>query len=327
MGESLNKKCRHSPLRLQCSTRNRIKINPKAASTNRCKHRRLQQQNRESSTRRILGIIRQICQISTPLALTSAAMTSYQGILGLTLLKDINPGTNGSDPSNFINFNNTLYFRARDATNGYELWKSDGTTAGTVLLKDINPGTDSSDPDDFFNFKNTLYFVAGDAPTAMNCGRAMAPQRARFYLRTFILGLTIKTLRTSSTSTTPYISKPMTVNGIELWKSDGTAAGTVLLKDINPGTNTSDPENFININNTLYFQADDGTNGYELWKSDGTAAGTVLLKDINPGTNNSDLSNFINFNNTLYFTARDATNGIELWKIMAPQRARFSLIH
>src|SRR4028118_1924541 len=103
-----------------------------------------------------------IGQISTPLALTTAAMASYQGILGPTLFKDINPGTNGSDPRNFFNFNNTLYFTAGDATNGYELWKSDGTAAGTVLLKDIYPGTEGSGSYGFFNFQHTLYFTAED---------------------------------------------------------------------------------------------------------------------------------------------------------------------
>lgn len=63
-----------------------------------------------------------IGQISTPLPFTSAAMASYQGILGPTLLKDIYPGGNGSFPSNFINLNNTLYFTANDGTNGVELW-------------------------------------------------------------------------------------------------------------------------------------------------------------------------------------------------------------
>ena len=68
-------------------------------------------------------------------------------------------------------------------------------------------------------------------------------------------------------------------NGNELWKSDGTAAGTVLVKDINPGSSSSYPGNLTNVNGTLFFAANDGT-GHELWKSDGTAAGTVLVKDI-----------------------------------------------
>jgi ELWxxDGT repeat protein len=72
--------------------------------------------------------------------------------------------------------------------------------------------------------------------------------------------------------------------GIELWKSDGTTAGTVLVKDINPGSSDSSPASLTNFNGTLYFRANDGVNGYELWKSDGTAAGTVLVKDINPGS-------------------------------------------
>jgi ELWxxDGT repeat protein len=74
------------------------------------------------------------------------------------------------------------------------------------------------------------------------------------------------------------------VNGTELWKSDGTAAGTVLVKDIFPGSGfyiSSNPCNLTAVGSTLFFSANDGVNR-ELWKSDGTAAGTVLVKDIRP---------------------------------------------
>src|SRR5262249_7628370 len=71
-------------------------------------------------------------------------------------------------------------------------------------------------------------------------------------------------------------------HGSELWKSDGTAAGTVMVKDIYPGSASSNPGNLTNVNGALFFSAADGVNGVELWKSDGTAAGTLLGKDINP---------------------------------------------
>src|SRR5262249_60144077 len=74
------------------------------------------------------------------------------------------------------------------------------------------------------------------------------------------------------------------VTGRELWKSDGTAAGTVLVKDIRPGPDYGYPENLTGVGRTLFFTANDGVNGQELWKSDGTEAGTVLVKDINPGS-------------------------------------------
>ncbi len=71
--------------------------------------------------------------------------------------------------------------------------------------------------------------------------------------------------------------------GFELWKSDGTNSGTVLVKDIFPGGGSADPRYLTNINGTLYFRANEGINGAELWKSDGTSAGTVLVKDIVSG--------------------------------------------
>jgi trimeric autotransporter adhesin len=105
-------------------------------------------------------------------------------------------------------------------------------------------------------------------------------------------------------------------NGLELWKSDRTTAGTVLLKDINTTAGSgSSPAELLNINSTLYFVANDGTNGLELWKSDGTAAGTILLKDINTTAGSgSSATELTNVNNTLYFVANDGTNGLELWK-------------
>src|SRR6202035_3431680 len=69
------------------------------------------------------------------------------------------------------------------------------------------------------------------------------------------------------------------VNGLELWKSDGTAAGTVLVKDINQGSVNSNPGNLTNVNGTLFFSATDATHGQELWKSDGTSAGTTLRSE------------------------------------------------
>ena len=62
------------------------------------------------------------------------------------------------------------------------------------------------------------------------------------------------------------------LHGDELWKSDGTAAGTVMVKDIAPpGSGSSGPEDLTNVSGTLYFEANDGSHGKELWKTNGTA--------------------------------------------------------
>src|SRR5262249_41778066 len=100
-------------------------------------------------------------------------------------------------------------------------------------------------------------------------------------------------------------------HGTELWKS--TSTGVTLVRDINPETPSSVPQDLTNVNGTLYFTAVDRTLGVDVWKSDGTAAGTVRLRPPGP-----DLflgpQNLTNMNGVLYFTATDAINGEELWK-------------
>ena len=102
----------------------------------------------------------------------------------------------------------------------------------------------------------------------------------------------------------------------EMWKSDGTRAGTVLVKDIDRGRLRYGPDDLTAVGDTLFFTADDGIHGEELWKSDGTRAGTVLVKDIRPGDYASTASglDLTAVGDTLFFTADDGTHGSELWK-------------
>ncbi len=97
----------------------------------------------------------------------------------------------------------------------------------------------------------------------------------------------------------------------ELWKSNGTAAGTVQVETAVGGS--SSPRNLTNVNGTLFFAAS-GTTGTELWKSDGTNAGTVLVKDIDGTTASGDPQQLRNVGSTLYFSASVSTTGRELYK-------------
>jgi ELWxxDGT repeat protein len=99
------------------------------------------------------------------------------------------------------------------------------------------------------------------------------------------------------------------IGNFELWKSDGTQTGTVLVKDINPSTG-SFPFFATNVNGTLFFTAIDGTHGRELWKSDGTDAGTVLVRQIG--------SPFFltNLNGILFFSGDEGPHDRELYAMV-----------
>ena len=103
----------------------------------------------------------------------------------------------------------------------------------------------------------------------------------------------------------------------ELWKSDGTVEGTIIVKDINPGSGlgmSSSPRELTAVGNTLFFYANDGTHGTELWKSDGSEDGTFMVKDIMDGASGSRIYSLITVGETLFFIAEDDTHGYELWK-------------
>jgi trimeric autotransporter adhesin len=229
-----------------------------------------------------------------------------------TLLKDFTPIPYIEDYFDVTLLNQTLIFTGYDATHGFEVWKSDGTVAGTTMVKDVSQG--SSSPFGFLSVGTNTFFIAyDDAKNTFKPFVSNGTTAGTFKLADinafFSYGYNYEQVFTNVNGTV-FFGAYTASNGYEVWKTDGTVAGTVLLKDINPGANNAFPDNFYNANGTLFFSATDGVNGYELWKSDGTAAGTVMVKDLTPGIGDSDLSNFIYMNGFVYFTI----NTNDLWR-------------
>ena len=237
------------------------------------------------------------------------------------LVKDI-AERGGSTPTQFTKVGDRLFFVAADNRHGRELWRTDGTPAGTVLVRDIRKGPFDSDPGRLVAVGDLLFFRAeATRRSAPSCGRAMAPEEGRFSSRTSILGREVRctTLLARSVngrrSGTPCSSERTTGRQEARYgRATGTAAGTRLVKDIWPGHHESFPMMLTAFGNEVFFDAEDDEHGEELWKTDGSPDGTVLVKDINPGPDRSTPLQLTPAGNTLYFTANDGIDGFELWE-------------
>lgn len=227
----------------------------------------------------------------------------------VSFVKDLAAGASGSTISPGIaQIDGILYFSADDGSTGKELWRSDGSRAGTYVVKDIN-AAGGSGADNLIVANGKLYFTADDGT-----GKAFWVSDGTNAGTTKIAGgITV----VSGSGRVALVGTTIFFAGVgggdtELYKLD-TGSNTVsLVKNINPGGN-SGPTSLYNFNGTLVFGATDGSSGVELWKSDGTAGNTVQVKDIRSGTSGSTPLNFIAYNGKVYFTATDGSTGFELW--------------
>ncbi|WP_415325495.1 T9SS type A sorting domain-containing protein [Chryseobacterium sp. MMS23-Vi53] len=179
-------------------------------------------------------------------------------------------------------YNNQVILAANDGISGKEIWKSDGTVAGTALIKDIAPNNGNSISNDFkiVTLNNgKFYFMANTATgymlyesdgTSAGTNPLMPMQN------------TPQLEGASGGNYFVFIGFSATNGGSEPWISDGTVAGTKLLKDIYPGTTSSMGLNqkFLKLGNKIYFDSSSNGNpgyGNYIWETDGTEAGTVLF--------------------------------------------------
>ncbi|HWE97180.1 MAG TPA: ELWxxDGT repeat protein, partial [Tepidisphaeraceae bacterium] len=240
---------------------------------------------------------------------------------GTALVKDINPGAASSSPASLTSYNGLLYFAGNDGVHGTELWQSDGTTAGTVMLADVNAGAASSSPGNLLVAGGTLYLTADDGTHGFELWKSDGTAAGTILVKDVnpVLsatggdgGSSAPTLLTSVNGRLFFSANDGT-HGAELWASDGTAAGTRMVADIDPGAAGSSIASPMAFGSQLVFIANDGTHGAELWASDGTAAGTTLLQDIYFGSTSSSPTGFANIAGKLIFAATSASTGNELW--------------
>jgi ELWxxDGT repeat protein len=227
--------------------------------------------------------------------------------------------------------NGQVIFAGITPSTGSELWMTDGTIEGTKLLKDIYPGKEGSFPfDDFALLNGYLYFTAVSSGIGRELWRTNGTAEGTTLVKDIMPGPAQSALKGKyhifSTGSYLLMNVVTYTEGYELWKSDGTAEGTYLLKDINPGKESSSPSAFTVYQNMVLFSATDKEHGTEIWKTDGTGAGTTLVKDIRPG----GLSSFYylslhEFNGRFLFIADDGTAGEEIWTTDGTDKGTFLL--
>ncbi|HYO13447.1 MAG TPA: ELWxxDGT repeat protein [Thermoanaerobaculia bacterium] len=196
------------------------------------------------------------------------------------LLKDINPSYQAADssPASIFSLGQTAVFSAMTGPTGRELWGSDGTAAGTFLLADTCPGECSGDPThvfiptpgvDFFIAEGALWVTGGTPASTVRLVEAGFPRpfRPRAWMDSRKLF---------------FFAANDGIHGMELWRTDGTPAGTFLVSDIRSGPDSSEPQELTVFKGRVFFTARDEVAGLSLWSSDGTPAGTQRVKDIWP---------------------------------------------
>jgi ELWxxDGT repeat protein len=220
------------------------------------------------------------------------------------MLKDINPGNVSTFVTNQTNVNGTLFFVAETSA-GAALWKSDGTSDGTLMVKAITATQ-------LTNVNGILFFMGSSTPGSRELWKSDGTAAGTIQLKQFgyfpgwFRSLNGKLI--FSTDRGPTGPSSMAGNCCSpsiddtspgLWQSDGTVAGTVLIK---PDVIV---ENMTQGDDLIFFTTTNTSNGTDLWKSDGTTAGTIAIKKLIPAPGNFSTNFLASSQGNLFFTFYD----------------------
>ncbi|HXU46264.1 MAG TPA: hypothetical protein VN783_12115 [Thermoanaerobaculia bacterium] len=104
-------------------------------------------------------------------------------------------------------------------------------------------------------------------------------------------------------------------HGYELWRSDGSPAGTYRLVDLCPGICSGvESRPLGSFHGSLYFQGNDSEHGSEIWRTDGTVGGEELLADLCPGECWGSPYSWVEWRGAVWFLLQPAFDApVTLW--------------
>ena len=246
-------------------------------------------------------------------------------VSGTYMVKDVNPeerwiniiqGTTEPDDSDITELTvagDKLFFFARNNSQlpftDHELWVSDGTASGTKQVIEDGMFFQTLSQSVPFVGQNIAWYTGPRELTAVG-DKVFFSSMAAYW----------------------YSYEDWEMSGEELWVSDGTELGTMIVENIHPDTESgqaqginvccadwtgSSPRDLTVAGDSLYFTADNGQDGRELWKVDTDVSffnyDAVRVRDINPGASGSNAASLTAAGDRLYFSANNGVNGDELW--------------
>ncbi len=231
---------------------------------------------------------------------------------GTQQVLDLYPGITSSFPTDLNVLGDELFFGADSPDTGYELWKTDGTAENTVLVKDINPGPANSGFQSPAIFNGEYYFSTHAAlnktdGTEEGTVEVFVPNSSS----AFVTDLTVSGGKL-------YFVARETDTGRELYVSDGTTEGTMLITDLSQDSNSSiGPQELTDVDGRLFFTHSlppGSPRDRELFVSDGTPEGTMQVTNINPSSGNRGPENVTAFQGMAVFSYNTGANGDGLYK-------------
>jgi len=217
--------------------------------------------------------------------------------------------------------NNLLFYIAPNTRNSTdELWISDGTIANTKLIGEF-ASTTQSEHHYITALGHKVIFVANTRENGFEIWQSDGTAAGTVLVKDIWPG---PASGAASTMLTRFGNKLYfaAISGIDngvyqsgLWATDGTTAGTTLIKDDHTNTAGFFPKYLAVAGDTLYFQASDTEHGTELWKTDGTTTHTTLDANIGAGAAHSSPKNFRRRGTDLVFAANVSGEGEQLWKM------------
>lgn len=171
--------------------------------------------------------------------------------------------TGSSEPHDFAATADLVFFAADTNATGQEVWRSDGTSAGTYLLADAPLASASLFPRAFRSIGDLVFWTDNDATLWVSDGTVAGTK--------VLMQFSVRPSNLVTAGGLLYFAASHREVDGRIWRSDGTSAGTLPIDDI-PRQATGFP--IFAAGSSIFFGIDSAET-LDLWKADGSGATRV----------------------------------------------------